>query len=76
MAPMPGFFSLLSSNRSMSIPRGELRGLRASQARPGGGAHTGDVPFQNVIFLDSVVKYFLGSIVDHQDHPLKERRKR
>lgn len=35
---------------------------------------TGDVVVEDVIFLDSIVDDLLGSVINHEDHPLKARR--
>lgn len=42
-------------------------------ASKGAVAHTGDVLVEYVIFFEDVVDDFLGSFVDHQDHPLLKR---
>lgn len=33
--------------------------------------HTRDIIVEDVIFFYGIVYYFLGSVIDHQDHPLE-----
>lgn len=68
MAPMPGFLSLLSSSRSMSV-RNEY-GTQGVEWLTKRAIRTSDIVIEDVIFFDGIVDELLGRIVDHQDHPL------